>query len=148
MTIDAKSKLLRLVIAAISVFLVAINGDAWDSGDALFIVPVMFVAIYIWLGVAFFFFELIWIALTKPDERLFAMNMLSGAAMVTAALAAGYWLIHDSIGLTATILYAFVAYFVLSIVRWFRRHTASYYAALEAEQQQVTPPTAEDDKLN
>lgn len=135
MTHDTKSTLLRVLIAVALVVLFGYINPFSDIGFAIFIVPIMFFAIYVWLGVAFFFLDLVWTLLTKPQERLFAINMLSGAVMVTVALAAGYWLIRDSIGLVATIAYAIGAYFVLSIVRWFRRHTASYYAALDAENQ-------------
>lgn len=144
---ETKPKLLlRIAVAAILVAIIATRNPVTGLGNAIFIVPIMFFAIYLWLGVAFFFVELIWMLLTKPEERLFAINMLSGAVMVTVALAAGYWLIHDSIGVVATILYAIAAYSVLSIVRWFRRHTASYYAALEANDREADPPEQETDK--
>lgn len=148
MTNETKSKLLRVVVTVILVALIVFNNPVLELGNAIFIVPIMFFAVYIWLGVAFFFVELLWIVLTKPEERLFAINMLSGAVMVTAALAAGYWLIHDSIGMVATIIYAIFAYFVLSIVRWFRRHTASYYAALEVQEQEKKSSERDADKLS
>lgn len=134
MKTDTKLKILRAAIALALVILIAQLNSISELGYAVVVVPALFIAIYIWLGVAFFICDLIWMLLTKPDQRLFATVMLGSAVMVFVALAAAYWLIHDSIGLGGTIVYAFAAYFVLSIVQWFRRHTASYYATLEAEQ--------------
>lgn len=129
-----RSNFLRIAITLIAVGVLLLMNLLGDIGSAIFLAPVIFVATYIWLGVVFFFFDLVWIALTKPEERLFAVNMLNSFLLVAVFIAAGYWLIADSIGLWGTIIYAFGAYFVFSIVRWFRRHTASYYAALEAGQ--------------
>ena len=148
MTNNTKTVFLRLAITTVAVAAIVFYNPIANIGYAIFIVPIMFFAIYVWLGVAFFFCDLVWTLLTKPQERLFAVNMLSGAVMVTAALAAGYWLIRDSIGLGASIIYAIGAYFVLSIVRWFRRHTASYYAALDAETREAELPEPGSDKSN
>ncbi|MEM8541977.1 MAG: hypothetical protein AAGF25_13570 [Pseudomonadota bacterium] len=139
MKTDTKLKLLRAGIALAFVLLIAQQNSISDFGTAIFVVPALFFAIYIWLGVAFFVCDLVWMLFTKPDQRLFATVMLGSALMVLVVLAAAYWLIHDSIGLGGTIVYAFGAYFMLSIVQWFRRHTASYYATLEAEQQNADP---------
>lgn len=148
MKIATKSALLRLAIAAISVFLIVYADPLSDVGYAIFIVPAMFFAIYVWLGVAFFVVDLIWMLATKPEQRLFASIMIGSTVLVAVALAAAYWLIRDSIGLGATIAYAFGAYFVLSIVRWFRRHTASYYAALEQEQHEAVRSDIDTDRLS
>lgn len=147
-TKSTSSTSLRIFLAVISVILIVYSNPISDIGFAIFIVPAMLIAIYIWLGVAFFFVDLIWTLFTKPDQRLFASIMLGGTVLVAVSLAAAYWLIRDSIGLGATIIYAFGAYFVLSIMRWFRRHTASYYTALETEQQNTTPSDVDPDRLN
>ncbi|WP_144421074.1 hypothetical protein [Ahrensia marina] len=133
MSTGTKLKVLQAVVAAIFTLVVSVFYPIGDAGFIIFIVPVMFFAAYLWAGIIFFFVDLIWKLVAKPEERLFAVAMLVSSVFITAMLAAAYWLIKDSLGVGATIIYTIGAYGIFSIVRWFRRHTASYYAALEAE---------------
>jgi hypothetical protein len=134
MSTGTKLKVLQAVVAALFTLIFSVFYPIGDAGFVIFIVPVMFFAAYLWVGIIFFFADLIWKFVAKPEERLFAVAMLGSSVFITAMLAAAYWLIKDSLGVGATIIYAIGAYGIFSIVRWFRRHTASYYAALEAEQ--------------
>lgn len=132
-----KLKILQFFVALIITIAAAVIYPVGGAGYQIFIAAVMLFAVYLWTGILFFFVDLFWKLITKPQERLFATVMLGSTIFVAAMLLAAYWLIKGSLGVGGTILYAIGAYGVFSIVRWFRRHTASYYAALEREQSQA-----------
>ncbi|WP_026481560.1 hypothetical protein [Ahrensia sp. 13_GOM-1096m] len=134
MSVSTKLKMLQLFVAALFTLIANVFFPIGDIGFVVFFVPIMFLAAYLWAGILFFFADLIWKLIARPQERLFAITMLGSSVFITAMLGAAYWLIKDSLGIGGTIFYAILAYCVFSIVRWFRRHTASYYAALESEQ--------------
>lgn len=140
--LEKRSTIIRIIIALAASGAICFASDyAQDVGWMLFMFPLIVAVFYMWLGVAFFIVDMLYKFFTKPDERLFATIMLGSALMVTTVLLAVYWLIQDSLGVGATIIYAIGAYCVFAIVRWFRRHTASYYAALEQKPSAEAKPT-------